>query len=74
MLIKQGILKDAGTQYIFSEDYHFKTPSGAAAIVIGSNANGYVEWVTKDGRTLDEVMKRIEQKEQKGRERTKGSY
>ena len=34
------------------EDSLFKSPSYAAAFVIGGHANGMTEWKTKDGRTL----------------------
>ncbi|WP_394371575.1 DUF4357 domain-containing protein [Candidatus Sulfidibacterium hydrothermale] len=34
------------------EDYEFSSPSTAAAIVMGRNANGLTEWKLKDGTTL----------------------
>jgi len=36
----------------FSEDYIFTSPSTAAAMVMGRNANGLSEWKLKDGTTL----------------------
>ncbi|MFG0297460.1 MAG: DUF4357 domain-containing protein, partial [Maioricimonas sp. JB045] len=36
-------------------DYLFKTPSGAASVVLGRTANGWIEWKTADGRTLHDV-------------------
>ena len=50
LLIKDGVVQD----YTFSEDYVFKTPSGAAACVLGGSANGNISWVDKDGKTLGE--------------------
>jgi len=38
----------------FSDDFIFSSPSTAAAVVMGRNANGLVEWKLKDGRTLRE--------------------
>ena len=38
----------------FSEDYVFSSPSTAAAIVMGRNANGLSEWKLKNGITLKE--------------------
>ena len=35
-----------------SEDYLFSSPSTAAVIVMGRNANGLTEWKLKDGTTL----------------------
>ena len=39
---------------MFTEDYVFSSPSTAAAIVMGRNANGLNEWKKKDGSTLRE--------------------
>lgn len=36
----------------FSRDYLFKSPSGAAVVVVGHNANGRTEWKRKDGKTI----------------------
>lgn len=36
----------------FPEDYIFSSPSTAAAMVLGRNANGLTEWKLKDGTTL----------------------
>lgn len=36
----------------FTEDFIFSSPSYAAAIVMGRNANGLTEWKTSDGRIL----------------------
>lgn len=38
----------------FPEDYIFSSPSAAASIVLGRNANGLTEWKLKDRRTLKE--------------------
>ena len=40
--------------YILQEDMLFTSPTYAEAFVIGGNANGLVEWKTKDGITLKE--------------------
>ena len=39
---------------ILQEDVLFRSPSYAAAFVIGSHANGLTEWRTADGKTLKE--------------------
>ncbi len=41
--------------YRFIKDYVFTSPSLAAAIVMGRNANGRTEWKTKDHRTLKQM-------------------
>lgn len=42
---------------MFKEDVLFGTPSGAAAVVVGSAANGWKEWKTDKGVTLDELKR-----------------
>ena len=56
-LLEQGILKEDGEQILFVEPYTFNTPSGAAIAVLGRNANGWQEWKSKFGRTLDELKR-----------------
>jgi hypothetical protein len=53
-LIDKGVLKMNGENYEFSEDYIFSSPSTAAAMVMGRNANGLIEWKLKDGKSLKE--------------------
>jgi hypothetical protein len=40
---------------ILQEDVLFKSPSYAAAFVIGGHANGLTEWKTADGKSLKEI-------------------
>jgi hypothetical protein len=53
-LIEEGILINKGEYLEFSDDYIFSSPSTAAAIVMGRNANGLTEWRNKAGKTLKE--------------------
>jgi|UniRef100_UPI004047A47B hypothetical protein len=53
-LMDEGVLVDRGEHFEFSDDYIFSSPSTAAAIVMGRNANGLTEWKTKNGKTLKE--------------------
>lgn len=53
-LINDGVLIDKVDFLEFSEDYVFSSPSAAAAIVMGRNANGLSEWKLKNGSTLKE--------------------
>ena len=56
-------MKEAGDMQVVDgalvvmKDLLFPNPSKAAAILMGRNANGWTDWKTKDGRTLD-AMKR----------------
>jgi hypothetical protein len=51
-LIDSGVFEDKIDCLEFSEDYIFSSPSTAAAILMGRNANGQKEWKLKDGKTL----------------------
>ena len=53
-LIEEAVLLNKGEYFEFPEDYIFSSPSTAASIVLGRNANGLTEWKLKDGRTLKE--------------------
>lgn len=53
-LIDEGVLVDKGAYFEFTDDYIFSSPSTAAAMVMGRNANGLTEWKNKDGKTLKE--------------------
>ncbi|MBQ20603.1 MAG: methionine sulfoxide reductase [Flavobacteriales bacterium] len=51
-LIDENVLINQGEYLEFSEDYIFSSPSTAAVIVMGRNANGLTEWRNKEGKTL----------------------
>lgn len=51
-LINEGVLVDKGEFFEFTDDYIFSSPSTAAVMVMGRNANGLTEWKSKDGKTL----------------------
>lgn len=53
-LIEDQLLVNKGEYFEFSEDYIFSSPSTAAVIVMGRNANGLTEWKLKSGKTLKE--------------------
>ena len=59
-LVAGGVLVTEGDKLIFKEDSLFKTPSGAAMTILGKTANGWVEWKSKDGKTLDELKRQQE--------------
>lgn len=46
--------------YIFVDDYIFTSPSLAAAIVMGRNANGWTEWKNKDKKMLKDLKNDLE--------------
>lgn len=55
-LVDKGVLKMDGEVYRLSQDYQFNSPSTAAGVVLGREANGRTEWKTKDGTTLKEIQ------------------
>lgn len=58
-LLNQGVLKEENyTQYRFTRDYVFGSPSTAAAIVKARHTNGWTDWKREsDGKTMDEVIR-----------------
>ena len=53
-MLESDILTKVGDKLIFSEDAIFTSISAAAAIVLGRQSNGNVEWVDKNGRSYKE--------------------
>jgi predicted GIY-YIG superfamily endonuclease len=56
-LIASGIMREEGEKVVFEKDFLFKKPSPAAAALLGRPANGWDEWKTAGGKTLDEVKR-----------------
>jgi hypothetical protein len=56
-LIEQGILKEDGNHYLFTEDVRFDSPSAASVVVLARTSNGWKDWRTKDGKTLNEMKR-----------------
>jgi len=56
-LIQNGVLKLTGDSYVFTQDYVFRSPSIAAAVVQGRSANGRIDWKDHKGRTLNDIQK-----------------
>jgi hypothetical protein len=54
-LLKTGGLIRQGDRLVFMQDTEFSSPSSAAAVVRGGNANGQTEWADAEGRTLKEI-------------------
>ncbi len=56
-LIKSGVMREEGETVVFTKDHLFKKPSPAAVVLFGRSANGWEEWKTKDGKTLDSLKR-----------------
>lgn len=61
-LINEAILVSKESYFEFTDDFIFSSPSTAAAIVMGRNANGLTEWKNKDGKTLKEIESEFNKK------------
>ena len=46
---------DIDNTYHFTKDYVFSSPSYAAGVVMGRNANGKTEWKTTDHKTINDI-------------------
>ena len=57
-LIAEGLLVEDGEHYVLQADYVFPSPTQAAAIFMGRNANGPKEWRDADGATLRDHQER----------------
>lgn len=53
-LIDNGAIVKVQDIYEFPDDFIFSSPSTAASIVLGRNANGLTEWKQANGKTLKE--------------------
>lgn len=56
-LVDTKVMKTQGDKVVFQKDHLFGSPSAAAATLIGSRANGWIEWKDAEGRTLAEVKR-----------------
>lgn len=57
-LIASDVIREEGDQIVFEKNHLFKRPSPAAIALVGRNANGWIEWKTNAGKTLDEVVRK----------------
>lgn len=55
-LMSKGIID---SKFHFSKDHIFTSPSLAAAIVMGRNANGRTEWKTSDHKTIKDIEEEL---------------
>ena len=56
-LLEAGVMLAEGDKVVFQRDHLFRSPSIAALALMGRTANGWFDWKTKDGRTLDAVKR-----------------
>lgn len=56
-LIESGVMLTVGDTVVFQKDHLFRSPSMAALALMGRTSNGWLDWKTKSGKTLDEVKR-----------------
>lgn len=60
-LFESGIIETYNDQIRFTQDYLFRTPSGASCALMGRTSNGWIDWKNFEGKTLDEIRRRTEE-------------
>ena len=56
-LVNDGVMTPQNGLSVFTRDHLFSSPSTAAMALMGRSANGWVEWKSPQGKTLDEVKR-----------------
>ena len=56
-LVTEGILAVQDGMLVFTRNHLFASPSMAAMALMGRSANGWLEWKTPNGKTLDEMKR-----------------
>ena len=54
-LIENGVLKDIGAMYEFTQNQEFNSPSAAAQVICGSSVSGPRDWKDCSGTSLKEL-------------------
>ncbi len=54
----EGILAVQDGKLVFSKNYEFSSPSAAASVIHGGQANGLISWKNASGETLKEIEER----------------
>ena len=57
-LLESGKLIDAEEMLTFTEDVLFSSPSLAATMVLGRSSNGWLDWISSDGKSLDMIERK----------------
>jgi hypothetical protein len=59
-LLQSGVMRVVGDTVVFEKDHLFRSPSMAALSLMGRTSNGWIDWKTKGGKTLDAVKRQGE--------------
>jgi hypothetical protein len=55
-LRRSGVIVERNGAWVMTQDYVFSSPSTAANVVLGKNANGRTEWKDERGLTLKQLQ------------------
>ena len=56
--IQNGNISVVDGKYKLNVSVSFTSPSSASMFILGGSTNGWVEWKNKDGKTLDEILRK----------------
>ena len=56
-LLDDGVMHEEGDTVVFAKDHLFGSPSMAAMALLGRTSNGWREWKSKNGATLDQLKR-----------------
>ncbi|MHA1549834.1 MAG: DUF4357 domain-containing protein [Alphaproteobacteria bacterium] len=56
-LIREKILIEVNNNFELSEDTLISSPSTASQLILGRPSNGWTDWKTSDGKTLDQIYR-----------------
>ena len=56
-MLQNGSAKIIESDFVLMRDSLFKSPSGAAAVLINTQINGWTSWINKKGQTLDLIYR-----------------
>lgn len=57
-LISSGVMQEEGGFLVFTKDHAFSSPSSASMALLGRTSNGWIDWKSADGKTLDDVKRK----------------
>ena len=55
-LLSQGVIVDNGSNYVFTQDQVFQSPSTTAGVIQWRSANGRLDWRNSEGKSLKELQ------------------
>lgn len=60
-LLDTNVMREERDTVVFEKDHLFGSPSMAAVALLGRSSNGWKEWKSKEGKTLDELKRAPEE-------------